>query len=229
MAKPLVLVHGAFHGSWCWKKVTPLLDDAAVPWHALDLPSCADAASGAGVPEDAAAVRAVLDGLPGHETAILLGHSRGGTVISEAGTHDRVGHLVYLTALLLEKGENPGDRLGSTLANATTKNLDGTWSADIGAGADLFYNDCSGSDISWAAGMLRSQTVAVDTTSSSEAWRTTPSTYVVCGLDKALLPDTQRSMARHAQHVVEWETGHSPFLNRPELVASLLVGLSVSS
>ena len=174
-------------------------------------------------------MRAVLDGLPGDETAILLGHSRGGTVITEAGTHERAGHLVYLTALLLEKGENPGNRIGSTLANATIKNPDGTWSADVGAGADLFYNDCSGSDISWAASKLRSQTVAVDTKNSAEAWRRTPSTYVVCGLDKALLPDTQRSMASHAQHVVEWRTGHSPFLNQPELVASLLVGLSVSS
>ena len=52
MVKPVVLVHGAFHGAWCWEKVTPLLDDAGVPWHALDLPSCADAASGAGVAED---------------------------------------------------------------------------------------------------------------------------------------------------------------------------------
>tara|TARA_Y100001936_G_C16092557_1_gene687799 strand:- start:217 stop:762 length:546 start_codon:yes stop_codon:yes gene_type:complete len=181
------------------------------------------------VPEDNAAVREVLDGIPGDEPVILLGHSRGGTVITEAGTHARVGHLVYLTALLLEQGENPGNRLGPTLANATVKNPDGTWSADIGAGADLFYNDCDGSSISWAANKLRSQTVAVDTRNSSEAWRTTPATYVVCGLDKALLPDAQRSMAQHAQHVIEWDTGHSPFLNRPELVASLLVGLSVSS
>ena len=127
---------------------------------------------------------------------------------------------MYLTALLLDTGENPGNRIGSTLPKATTKNRDGTWSADVGADADLFYNDCSGSDINWAATMLRSQTVAVDATNSVAAWRTTPSTYVVCGLDKALLPETQRSMASHAQHVVEWETGHSPFLNRPELVAS---------
>jgi pimeloyl-ACP methyl ester carboxylesterase len=229
MAKPVVLVHGAFCGSWCWEKVTPLLDDAGVPWYALDLPSCIDAASGAGVLEDNAAVRLLLDEIPGTEAAILLGHSRGGAVISEAGAHDRVGHLVYLTALLLEKGENPGDRIGSTLANATVKNPDGTWSVDVGAGADLFFNDCHGSDISWAASQFRSQTLVVDTTNSVEAWRTTPSTYVVCGLDKALLPEAQRAMASHAQHVLEWENGHMPILNRPELVASLLVGLSVSS
>ncbi len=105
---------------------------------------------------------------------------------------------MYLTALLLDTGENPGNRIGSTLAKATTRNRDGTWMVDVGAGADLFYNDCSGSDISWAATMLRSQTVAVDATNSVEAWRTTLSTYVVCGLDKALLPETQRSMASHA-------------------------------
>ena len=98
MNKPVVLVHGAWHGPWCWERVTPYLDAAGVPWVAPDLPSCAVASTGANETEDNAAVRETLDCLPGDEQAILLGHSRGGRVISEAGTHNRVGHLVYLAA-----------------------------------------------------------------------------------------------------------------------------------
>jgi hypothetical protein len=53
--------------------------------------------------------------------------------------------------------------------------------------------------------------------------------WKICNPGEALLPHTQRSMTKHAQHIVEWETGHSPFINRPKLVAALLIGLSVSS
>ena len=87
MNRPIVLVHGAFHGSWCWDRVTPHLDAAEVTWVAPDLPSCAKAATGALLKDDVAAVREVLDSLPGDEHAVMLGHSRGGAVITEAGVH----------------------------------------------------------------------------------------------------------------------------------------------
>lgn len=77
MSKPVVLVHGAWHGSWCWERVTPYLDAANIEWAAPDLPSVTDAASGANQAEDDQVVRAALDRLPGDEEAILLGHSRG--------------------------------------------------------------------------------------------------------------------------------------------------------
>jgi pimeloyl-ACP methyl ester carboxylesterase len=77
MNRPVVLMHGAFHGAWCWDRVTCYLDAAGVPWRAPDLPSCANAASGAAIDEDTAAVESVLDNLPDDEPAVLLGHSRG--------------------------------------------------------------------------------------------------------------------------------------------------------
>lgn len=229
MNRPIVLVHGAFHGAWCWDLVTSHLDAAGVPWRAPDLPSCADAASGAAIDEDTAAVESVLDSLPGTLPAVLLGHSRGGAVISEAGTHDRVGSLVYLTALLLEKGENPAGRIGTNLIEAMIKNVDGSFSADVPLGTELFYNDCDGDQISFATKQLRPQNIALDTRNSRQAWTEKPSIYVVCTRDKALTPDSQRSMAAQATTTLEWDTGHSPFLNRPELLAALLIGLSVGS
>jgi hypothetical protein len=58
------------------------------------------------------------------------------------------------------------------------------------------------------------------------AWKQIESTYVVCTDDQTIAPDSQRMMAKHATHVVEWDTSHSPMLSRPELVAGLLADLA---
>ena len=55
------------------------------------------------------------------------------------------------------------------------------------------------------------------------AWKSKPTTYVICAEDRAIPPKHQRQMAKRANSVIEWQVGHSPFLNRPELVAELLV------
>src|SRR3712207_1752378 len=89
MVRPVGLVHGAWHGTWCWERVTPYLDGLGVPWVAVDLPSCARAASGSDVEADTLAVKVALDNLSGDEPAVLCGHSRAGLMVTEAGTHDR--------------------------------------------------------------------------------------------------------------------------------------------
>ena len=226
MNRPIVLVHGAFHGSWCWDRVTPHLDAAEVTWVAPDLPSCAKAATGALLKDDVAAVREVLDSLPGDEHAVMLGHSRGGAVITEAGVHDRVGSLVYLTALLVDDGEDATEHVSQDLSKAVRPNDDGSISVNPGWDAALFYNDCTGDDVAWATNQLRSQNLALDVVNSERAWSLKPSIYVVCTRDKAIPPTSQRAMASRVQTTLEWDTGHSPFLNRPDLVAALLIGLS---
>jgi pimeloyl-ACP methyl ester carboxylesterase len=228
MVRPVVLVHGAWHGPWCWERVTPHLDRAGIPWVAPDLPSCARAAEGADLTADTVAVEAALDALPGSEPAVLCGHSRGGIVISEAGAHPRVAHLVYLTAFLLAAGEDMGASLGDTdVVGSLDVHANGTTTVKPGPGANVFYNDCAGEDITWASARLRPLFMAGSGPQPPrEAWRTRPSTYVVCTKDQAISAAAQRKMALRAGATVEWDTGHSPFLNRPELVAALLIGLS---
>src|SRR5207302_1944698 len=102
MARSVVLVHGAWHGSWCWGRVMPLLRDAGVDTTAVDLPSRSDPLGD--LHGDAAHVRSVLDASAGE--VVLVGHSYGGAVITGAGTHDAVAHLVYLCAFALDKGES---------------------------------------------------------------------------------------------------------------------------
>ena len=60
------------------------------------------------------------------------------------------------------------------------------------------------------------------------SWRATPSTYVVCTNDKALRPDAQRVFAARANRSVTWQSSHSPFFSRPELVVGLLAGLALT-
>ena len=99
-----LLVHGAWHGAWCWDAVLERLPGAV----AIDLPS--NHVEGAGFTDDVAAVREALDGMT---DVVLCGHSYGGAVITEAGAHDNVGHLVYLCAFVPDLGETPAGLMGS--------------------------------------------------------------------------------------------------------------------
>src|SRR3954470_8178352 len=105
MSATVVLVHGAWHGAWCFDRVLPLLEKAGVSAVAVDLPGHgADPGPVTDLHGDADRVRSALDGIAGD--AVLLGHSYGGAVITEAGVHPAVRHLVYLCALALDAGES---------------------------------------------------------------------------------------------------------------------------
>jgi pimeloyl-ACP methyl ester carboxylesterase len=89
------------------------------------------------------------------------------------------------------------------------------------------YADVDGATTEWALARLGPQPmVTVMAAPTTIAWRSVPSTYVVCTGDLAVHPDLQRIMARRCTDQVEWHVGHSPFAHRPELVADLLVELA---
>jgi pimeloyl-ACP methyl ester carboxylesterase len=223
----VVLVHGAWHGAWCWDMVTGRLDAAGVPNVAVDNPSVARIP--ADMHDDADNVRAVLDEIDG--PVVLLGHSYGGSVITDAGTHDAVRHLVYLTAFALDKGESPA---ANELTGGEGSALDGALqfdgdvaTVDPDAAANAFYHDCAEDVARRAVQRLRPQSTASLLASPRViAWREKAATYVVCTEDRGLPPALQRSCAARIGNTVELPTSHSPFLSRPELVADLLVELS---
>ncbi len=226
----VVLVHGAWHGPWCWDRVTGGLDAAGVSWASPDLPSCSAASEGAGLVEDVREVERVLDGLPGDEPVVLVGHSRGGLVISEAGSHERVDRLVYLCAFLLEPGEDVGPMVADTVMPVI--DFERTPNGPIGTprgaeAAPVFYNGCSEGDTTWALERVRPMHMGGPPVEPPRlAWATTPSTYVVCAQDQAIPAEHQRRMAARATEVVEWDTGHSPFLTEPQRLVDLLVHLA---
>jgi pimeloyl-ACP methyl ester carboxylesterase len=105
MSRTVVLVHGAFHGSWCWEPVVTRLDAAGRSSVAVDLPSVSSAR--ASLADDVACVRAALDAVDGE--ALLVGHAYGGVVVTDAGRHPAVAHIAYLTAFALEPGESANE------------------------------------------------------------------------------------------------------------------------
>ena len=234
-ARPVLLVHGAWHGAWCWGPVVAALEDRGVRGVAIDLPGHGDdRASLTDVHGDAQRVREVLDGFA--EQVVLVGHSYGGVVITEAGVHPSVSELVYIAAFNLDSGESA---MSAAVAESEAAALDhsgrpdallyvhghedGTSSVDTDGARVLFYNDCTPEVAAWASSMLGRQPMEnLSQAPRAVAWRSRPSTYAVCTIDNIVHPDLQRVLARRADTVVEWPTGHSPFLSRPDLVAELL-------
>jgi pimeloyl-ACP methyl ester carboxylesterase len=219
--KPIVLVHGAWHGAWCWEIVQAGLRERGVDSVAVELPFT-------GLADDAATVAAELDRLSdtGSAGAVVIGHSYGGLVVSEAtaGRTD-VGHLVYLCAFMLDAGQSPldGTEGRETAINGGVvmdEQLNSTIHPDTVVPA--FYADVDPEIAAKAQARLRSFPITQISPVSGEPWRDVASTYIVCRNDQAIHPDHQREMATRATTTIEWDTAHSPFLSHPHLVVDLI-------
>ena len=230
MHRTIVLVHGAWHGAWCWDPVVARLDAEGRRSIAVDLPSVSS--TGATLADDAACVRAALDAV--HGEALLVGHSYGGGVVTEAGVHPAVAHIAYLTAFALEPGESVTENAltggeGGTAVDNAIRLADGVITIDTEGAIPAFFHDCPDAVARDAAARLRPMSLAaLQGKVARAAWREKPATYAVCTDDRALTEALQRSAAARIGNTVEWPTSHSPFLSRPDLVAGLLLDLSSS-
>ena len=235
----MVLVHGAWHGAWCWDPVVAALAERQVEAVAVELPGHgADPGPLTDLHGDAARVGEVLDGLG--RPSVLVGHSYGGVVITEAGTHRNVAHLVYIASFNLDATESA---MSAAMAETQAASIDhggrpdalsyvrdagdGTTTIDPEGARILFYNDCPPEIADWAVAHLGRQPIeTLSQSPAAVAWRERPSTYAVCTLDNIVHPELQHVLARRATHTVEWPTSHSPFLSRPDLVVDLVAGLA---
>lgn len=227
-----MLVHGAWHGAWCFDRVVPLVQDAGIAASAVDLP-------GTDFDADVAQVRSTLDAIDGD--AVLLGHSYGGAVVTEAGAHVSVRHLVFLCAFAINDKESCMNAASEEpdvasishqgrpdLGAAVVDHGDGTSTLTREGARACLYSDVDDVTFERAYAQLRAQrNDSLNASPKEVAWRTTPSTYVVCSEDQGVHPDLQRIMARRCTATIEWPTGHSPFANRPDLVADLLINLAL--
>lgn len=228
--RTVVLVHGAFHGPWCWERVTPLLDDAGVPWIAPEL-------HGPDLHADADTVRRALDALSPDDDALLVGHSYGGAVVTDAGDHPAVAHVVYLAALALDVGETLASAGGEeamtivhespNLGEVLVASEDGTITLPAEHVGPFLYGDCDDDTVAWAASHVRPQPPGTFAQSTRHvAWQVKPSTYAVCTKDRAVHPDLQRILATRCGAAVEWESAHSPFASIPQETADFLIDLA---
>ena len=204
-----------------------LLDARGVPSVAPDLPMTT-------LERDAAVLREALARIPGD--AIVIAHSWGGSVATlGASGAQNVRHLIYIAAVLTEAGHPtlsppPVPVEGrETLRPKVVIETDTTTVIDREVSLAAFYHDVEPSLARQAASRLRpfqKTGYAIVDTDAAAAWRTIPTTYVVCADDRMIHPDTQREMAAAAAaasaEVLEWPSSHSPFLSHPDLVADLV-------
>ena len=225
-AKPtIVLVHGAWHGAWCWQRLVALLESRQCPVRTVELPSV-DAGPNVtvGLEDDAAAVRAVVDEVDG--PVLLCGHSYGGMVISKASyRQSKVSKLVYLCAFVPESAESLVSIGGGQLAPWIQLKDGGLTLPDLGRAAELFYADCDSATQAWAIRQIRPQSAAPFSDAVVHpGWKEILSTYIVCSADRAMPPDWQRDLfAPRLNKVVEINSSHSPFLSQPTALAEILI------
>lgn len=229
MAAPVVLVHGAWHGAWCWERVIPLLEAQGIRATALNLPTCEPAPATATLADDAATLAAALDALDA--PAVVVGHSYGGMVITEgAAGHQRARHLVYVAALMPDSGESTLTLAAATpnpdLIAAIEEQPGGRTSIKPETIGPLFYNDCDDATVAWATRHARSMCNTMGDAATRAAWRGIPSTYVICTGDRTILPELQRGMAARATATIEFATSHSPFASQPALLAGAIAGIA---
>jgi pimeloyl-ACP methyl ester carboxylesterase len=211
----IVLVHGAWHGSWCWDPLLAELTALGRPAHAVDLPSAS--APEYALEADAKVVREKVGSVDG--PVLLLGHSYGGIVVSQAAVGARnVARLVYLAAFQIEEGES----LLSTLGQEVPPGMEVSVPV-LDDSADRFYADVPAESARDALSRLRPHSTQSWLDGQvGAAWRDIPSTFLLCERDRALSPALQEQMAARADEVRRLDTGHSPFLSAPGELAALL-------
>lgn len=224
MKPTLIFVHGACvrDASWWWSRMVDPLAELGIATVAVPLPSCGEAGDPLGdLHDDADACRRAIAEVDG--PVVLLGHSYGGMVITEAGTEDRVTRLIYLTSVMPDAGQSQGDLTAAEPAPWLDPSDDGTIGVHPEQIRALFLQDCDDATTEEALSRLTRQSLVPFTQSPREiAWRSRPATYVVCTEDLATPVDVQRRRVRQGTRVVEFDAGHHPFLSRPGAFARTL-------
>jgi pimeloyl-ACP methyl ester carboxylesterase len=226
------LIHGAWHGAWCWERLAAELERRGHRAVAVDLP-CDDPA--VTTMDNARQVLEALGGTAADVAAdvVVVGHSLGGIVAPVVAQLRPVRRVVLLAALVPRPGRSLRDVMASE-PECTTEEFDKaprhigdhgavTWDPEVAA--RLFYRSCDPDTARWAAARLRPQ---VWTTSQEisplERWPDCELASIVCADDEVLAPDWSRRIAREVLRIdpVELPGGHSPMLSHPAELADAL-------
>ncbi len=232
-----VFVHGAFHGAWCWYKITTALEAAGHTATAVDLPSAGiDAVPAATVTLPAQAER-VLERLDAMDApVILVGHSAGGPVISTVAEArpEKVAKLVYLSAYLLPAGSSILAVAGGDTASLAAQNLvprpDGTLFVRPEGVRDLFYGTSDDADVALARSLLKP--IGLLTVGGpvvvGAAFESVRRFYVTCRRDRAISPGFQKVMytALPCERVFAITSDHSSFFSRASALVRVLAAIA---
>jgi pimeloyl-ACP methyl ester carboxylesterase len=219
-AKTIVLVHGAFADGSSWDKVTPLLEAKGYKVVAVYDPMSSLA-------DDVAATKRVIDAQPG--PVILVGHSYGGAVITEAGNDKKVEALVYVAAFVPDSGESINDLGKGAPPPPWAKQLvvDSAGFASLPADvvAKDFAQDLGAADTRLIA--AKQGPIALrcfDDKPGAAAWHSKPTFYVRAESDHMIDPAAQAQMAKRANaKVTSVKSSHVPMLSHPRDVAAVIL------
>jgi pimeloyl-ACP methyl ester carboxylesterase len=233
----LILIHGAWHGAWCWQRLVPLLTAEGARVIAPDLPSMgADTTPPTSVTLESWA-RFVADIVEKEPGCVLVGHSRAGAIISRAAELVPAGirSLVYLSAYLLQAGDSVAaaarrdtDSLLAPNMIPASSGVTCTLRAQIVT--EAFYGTCSEADAAFAQSQLSPEPLkplATPLRVTAEKFATVPRAYVETARDRAVSLAAQRDMqsALPCAPVFTLDTDHSPFLSQPEALARILISI----
>jgi pimeloyl-ACP methyl ester carboxylesterase len=215
----IVLIHGGFVDGSGWESVYSILKKDGYNVSVVQNPTIS-------LEGDVTATKRILAAQDG--PAILVGHSYGGAVITEAGNDPRVAGLVYITAFVPDKGESVASLIKNPPPGAPVPPIlppqDGyllldrakfaaSFAGDVEAEKAAFMAD---SQIPWGLEALGGEI-------SQPAWKAKPSWYLIATDDKMIPPDAQRAMSKRAgSTVVEVKGSHAIYVSQPEAVAALV-------
>ena len=224
------LVHGSWHGAWCWERLEPELVARGHRTVAIDLPI---EDPDAGLARNAEVVAEALRGVD--DDVFLVGHSSAGATIPLVARHRPLRHLVFLCALVPEPGGSMNDRYTTEevyvpgfVGNTLRRDDGASYWPEPDAAIRCFYHDCTAADAAWAVSRLRAQAAAawlepwpVDALPDVER------SSILCRDERVIAPAWSRTMSRDLLDVdpIELDGGHSPFLSRPADLADVLVSL----
>ncbi|CAB3777504.1 Pyrethroid hydrolase [Paraburkholderia ultramafica] len=216
----VVLVHGAFADGSSWDKVIPLLEARGLHVVAVQNPLSSLA-------DDVSATKRVIDQQQG--PVILVGHSWGGVVVSEAGNDDKVKSLVYVAAFAPDSGQSIADMTkgmpAPVWASELRKDDAGYLTLSTKAVLDDFAQDLplpeqrviAATQAPWASG-------CIDEKVTKAAWHDKPSYFVITGKDRMIDPNLQQTMARNIDaKVTRINASHVAMVSQPKAVADAII------
>lgn len=232
-----LLIHGSWHGGWCWDKIAPLLRAAGHTVLTPDLPGHGDDWPTTLLRQHEHYVPFICNLLDAqHKPVILVGHSSGGMLISAAAEKrpEMIAALVYLAAFLLPAGIAPPAVMRDDHESILAASLDfdtarGISTVRPACARAVFYADCAEAEAIWATSRLVPEPIippdtGMPATAQESASAVLPRVYIETHDDKALGLTTQRKMhaAMPCERIFSLATSHSPFLSAPmKLTANL--------
>jgi len=222
--KNVVLVHGAFADGSGWEPVANILKNDGYKVSVVQHPETSYA-------EDQKYTKAAIDAMGG--PVVLVGHSYGGSVITEAGNHPKVAALVYIAAFALDEGESCAsiEQALPQASKAFKPDSNNNWWIEQEHFAADFAADIP-PEKAWfmAISQVPISTDAFTHKVTNPAWKNKPTWYMVATEDRSINPDQERMMAKRAKaKTVEVKSSHVAYMSHPKEAAKLIEEAATSA